>query len=150
MDNQKVPTPHPDSLDIYPGYLIRRMNQVSTAHFTRIVSAGGFDLTPVQFAALRTIEDRPGLDQVTLATRIAYDRVTIGGVVDRLVKKGLVTRRQSKQDRRSRELFLTEAGRDTLKAVLPFVVEVQGAIMERLTAEEERLFTDLLKKAIGG
>ncbi len=50
----------------------------------------GIDLTPVQFAALTTVDDNPGVDQATLAGHIAY--VTIGRVVDRLVQKGLLRR----------------------------------------------------------
>ena len=136
-------------LDAYPGYLIRRMHQISAAHFTRIAGANQIDLTPVQFAALRTIVEYPGLDQVTLAARIAYDRVTIGGVVDRLVSKNLVERRQSPTDRRARELVATLPGKKMLSTMLPLVEEAQASIIANLTAKETELLLRLLRKAIG-
>ena len=56
------------------------------------MAEAGFDLTPVQFAALAVIAEHPRIDQATLAGLIAYDRVTIGGVVDRLSQKGYILR----------------------------------------------------------
>ena len=64
-----------------PGHLIRRLQQIAVSVFTERVTKAGFDITPVQFAALSTIAENPGLDQASLAGLIAYDRVTIGGVV---------------------------------------------------------------------
>ncbi|HRE22051.1 MAG TPA: MarR family transcriptional regulator, partial [Rhabdaerophilum sp.] len=83
-----------DRLEIYdmPGHLIRRMHQAAVAIFDNEVRAAGADLTPVQFAAMMKIAAEPGIDQASVAQAIAYDRVTIGGVVDRLEAKGLVRR----------------------------------------------------------
>jgi len=74
------------------GHLIRRLNQISASVFQERVLACGHDMTSVQFAALNAISSNEGIDQATLAGLIAYDRPTIGGVVDRLEKKGLVTK----------------------------------------------------------
>src|SRR5262245_22483790 len=69
-----------------PGHLVRRFQQIAVAVFLSEVEGASFDLTPVQYAALAAISTSPGLDQVTLAGVIAYDRTTITGVVDRLVQ----------------------------------------------------------------
>src|SRR5262249_51925572 len=50
-----------------PGHLARRFQQIAVAIFLAEVGEAGFDLTPVQYAALATIKANPGLDQVTLA-----------------------------------------------------------------------------------
>src|SRR5919198_1132487 len=102
-----------------PGHLARRFQQIAVAVFLAEVEDAGFDLTPVQYAALATIKANPGLDQVTLAGLIAYDRTTITGVVDRLVQKGLAERRASSRDRRARELEITEAGQHTPRGLTP-------------------------------
>ena len=98
-----------------PGHLARRFQQIAVAVFLAEVEEAGFDLTPVQYAALSAIRTNPGIDQVTLAGLIAYDRTTITGVVDRLVQKGLLVRHPSSRDRRARELQITEAGKRTLR-----------------------------------
>ena len=98
-----------------PGHLARRFQQIAVAVFLAEVEGAGYDLTPVQYAALAAVGANPGIDQVTLAGLIAFDRTTITGVVDRLVQKGLITRQESSRDRRARELTMTVAGRRTLR-----------------------------------
>ncbi len=136
-------------LEIYemPGHLVRRLNQASVSVFMDETGKKGFDLTPVQYAALSAIEDKPGLDQATLASRIAYDRVTIGGVVDRLVQKELVRRETNPSDRRARNLFVTDKGVQALVDIRPIVKEAQTILLEGLDDAERREFIRLLQKA---
>lgn len=130
-----------------PGHLVRRFQQIAVAIFLEETGRAGFDLTPVQFAALSMLEAHPGVDQATLAGLIAYDRSTIGGVVDRLVQKGYVVREVSGRDRRARDLRLTAAGRRTLEDVLPAVRQAQEHILSGLSSEERSVFLSLLAKA---
>src|SRR6266566_505356 len=90
-----------------PGHLARRFQQIAVAVFHAEVEEAGYDLTPVQYAALATIRAHPGIDQATLAGLIAYDRTTITGVVDRLMQKGLLVRKASRTDRRAHALQIT-------------------------------------------
>ena len=131
-----------------PGHLVRRFQQIAVAVFRAEAEAAGYDLTPVQYAALSAIGMNPGIDQVTLAGLIAYDRTTITGVVDRLVQKGLLARNPSRKDRRARELQITEEGMRTLQGVTPAVEAAQGVMLRGLTEEETEEFMRLLRKAI--
>jgi DNA-binding MarR family transcriptional regulator len=131
-----------------PGHLARRFQQIAVAVFLAEVEQAGFDLTPVQYAALAAIDATPCLDQITLAGLIAYDRTTITGVIDRLVQKGLVIRQASIRDRRARELTLTELGRQTLRAITPAVEDAQAVMLRGLTKTEANELTRLLRKAI--
>ena len=136
-----------DDIHAMPGHLVRRFQQIAVAIFLEETARAGFDLTPVQFGALSMLEAHPGIDQATLAGLIAYDRSTIGGVVDRLVQKGYVVRDVSERDRRARELRLTPAGRRSLEEVLPAVLRAQECILSGLSADERQLFLSLLTKA---
>lgn len=131
-----------------PGHLIRRFQQIAVAIFHAEASASGHDLTPVQFAALATVQRNGGIDQATLAGLIAYDRTTIGGVVDRLVQKGLVERNVSDRDRRSRELRLTQEGARVLAAMQPAVEAAQEKILQGLSVDEAEELLRLMRKAI--
>jgi DNA-binding MarR family transcriptional regulator len=131
-----------------PGHLARRFQQIAVAVFLAEVEDAGFDLTPVQYAALAAISTNPGIDQVTLAGLIAYDRTTITGVVDRLVQKGLLVRHASTRDRRARELQITEAGRRTLRGITPAVEAAQRTMLRGLTEKEGAELMRLLRKAI--
>ena len=131
-----------------PGHLARRFQQIAVAVFLAEVEQAGYDLTPVQYAALAAITGNPGIDQVTLAGLIAYDRTTITGVVDRLVQKGLVERNESSRDRRARELKVTPAGRKTLSGITPAVEAAQRTMVRGLTQKEAKELARLLRKAI--
>ena len=131
-----------------PGHLVRRFQQIAVAVFHAEVEAAGYDLTPVQYAALAAISTHTGLDQATLAGLIAYDRTTITGVVDRLVQKGLVVRQPSPRDRRAHELQITAAGKKTLRGIEPAVQAAQKSMVRGLNAGESKELMRLLRKAI--
>ena len=72
-----------------PGHFIRRLQQVAVSLFADRV---GLEMTPVQFAALAAVAQRPRIDQARLSALIGYDRATIGGVIDRLEARGWLAR----------------------------------------------------------
>lgn len=130
------------------GHLIRRLHQHSTQVYTARLREAGFDITSVQFAALDAINANPGIDQAGVAALIAYDRPTIGEVINRLVAKGLVERAVNNADRRARVLSLTPQGLDTFERLLPIVRDLQAAILGNLTQDERAAFMALAKSAI--
>ncbi len=130
------------------GHLIRRLHQQSTYLFAQRTQAAGIDLTPVQYAALEAINSRPATDQARVAEIIGYDRATIGGVIDRLEKKGWISRVVSDRDRRARELTLTGDGQQVLSALQPIVQAVQQDILHPLSDAERDCFVNLARKVV--
>jgi DNA-binding MarR family transcriptional regulator len=131
------------------GHLIRRLNQISTSAFTQRMQERGVDLTQVQFAAMDAIATFPGIDQAGVAAKIAYDRATIGGVIDRLEQKGYISRLVSKQDRRARVLRLTKMGERLFEEMLPEITDLQDDILTGLNQAERDWFLKLARKAVG-
>ncbi len=136
-----------DSLDM-AGHLIRRLHQQSTQVFVQRTHAAGFDLTPVQFAALEAIHAHPATDQARVAEMIAYDRATIGGVIERLEQKGWIRRVVSERDRRARELSLTAKGRRVRSALLPIVQDLQDEILQPLSGADRACLINLVRQVV--
>lgn len=136
-----------DSIDM-AGHLIRRLHQQATYTFTQRTQAAGFDLTPVQFAAMDAIYAQPHTDQARVAEMIAYDRATIGGVIDRMEQKGWVRRVVSERDRRARELSLTPEGERVRTALLPVVQDLQNDILASLSGADRDCFLKLARQAL--
>ena len=136
-----------DSLDM-AGHLIRRLHQQSTQIFVQRTRAAGFDLTPVQFAALDAIHAHPATDQARVAEMIAYDRATIGGVIERMEQKGWISRVVSDRDRRARELSLTAKGKRVRSALLPIVQDLQNEILQPLSGAERACFLKLARQVV--
>ncbi len=130
------------------GHLIRRLHQQSTQLFVLRTQAAGFDLTPVQYAALEAIYENPGIDQARVAEMIGYDRATIGGVIERLEKKDWIRRVVSEQDRRARQLSTTPKGNKVRAALEPIVQDLQRDILQPLTDDEQKRFINLARKAV--
>ena len=128
------------------GHLVRRLHQISVAVFADHMAALGAELTPVQFAALSALYANPGIDPASLASIIAYNKATLGGVIDRLETKGLIARRISETDRRARVLSLTQTGQTLFETVEPEVKDLQTDILSGLDASETQTLLALLKK----
>ena len=133
-----------DDLYTMPGHLIRRVQQVSSALF--LEECGRFDLTSVQFAALMAIRSHPKIDATRLSTLIAFDRSTLGDVLERLEKKGWVVRSASTHDKRIKVLSLSKEGAKVLKRVMPAVRRTQYRLLEPLAPEDRQTIVRLLSK----
>lgn len=133
--------PNAIALNDEPGHLIRRAHQraVSTFHETH-----GRSITPVQYALLRALEEEPGIDQVTLAQRVALDTSTTADIAARLESKGWIVRELL--PRRQRSLTLTGEGRAVLADMLPKVAPMYQQLLQGLTPAEQQEFLRLLRK----
>ena len=131
-----------------PGHLIRRAQQIAVAEFTRVVAE--HEVTPVQFAFMNAMLDTPGVDQVTLANRVAFDAATSGSVIGRLEAKGWVRREADALDRRRKLLFITPEGARAVQAMTGAVAFAQQNILSPLSAAEQKTFMRLLAKMVAG
>ena len=130
--------------DLYsmPGHLIRRAQQISTALFTDECAA--YAVTSVQFAALHAIVRHPGVDATRLSSLIAFDRSTIGDVLDRMEQKGWIARSPAPADRRVKLITPTAKGLRLLRLVGPAVRRVQDRLLAPLASADRDSFVRLL------
>lgn len=105
-----------------------------------------FELTPPQFATLAFLWKRDGLNQQELGNLMKVDRTTIGGIVERLEKLGLVKREGDPADRRSQVVLITPEGDSIREEILHELSKVKKAVSLRLTPEEQEQLRTLLKK----
>lgn len=135
-----------DELKTMPGHLIRRANQISSAIFNAEMLE--FELTSMQFIALVAIAEHPELDATRVAEMTVIDKATVGGVLERLERKGLIVRRKSATDARVKVLAATAAGRALISVCFIRVEEVQKRILAPLSAAEQETLTELLAKLV--
>lgn len=129
-----------------PGHLIRRAQQIAVAIFTE--ECAGFDLTPVQYAALVAIRENPGTDATRLSALIAFDRSTLGNVLERLEARKLVTRYPSPEDKRIKLLKLSASGSALVKRAQASVERAQERILAPLKPADRKKFMDLLSQMV--
>jgi DNA-binding MarR family transcriptional regulator len=129
-------------LDGSPIHLLHRAGQCAAEIFQSEMESG--DLTPRQYAVLVTVSQNEGLSQTHLVDRTGIDRSTLADIVRRMLKKGLLQRRRTKEDARAYAVKLTEEGWRTLKAADPVARRVDDKVLAVLpAAQRERFLTDL-------
>lgn len=133
-------------IDGLPGFAIRRLQQIAVGIFLQEMA--GLNVTPVQFGALQVVARFPGIDQRTLAGRIALDTSTTGGVIDRLEARGWLQRRRSTEDRRARLLYLTPAGDEALAQAVPGMLRAQERILAPLPPAQREPFMAMLQTLV--
>lgn len=130
-------------LERSPLHLLHRAGQCAGDIFQTEMGAG--DLTPRQFAVLVTVAQNEGLSQTHLVERTGIDRSTLADIVRRMLKKGLLQRRRTKEDARAYAVKLTEEGWRTLKQAEPMAKRVDDRVLSALSGapQRERFVTDL-------
>lgn len=131
-----------------PGHLIRRLSQQSNQVFQDEMKRIGADVTSVQFASMQAIELHGEMEQSQIAQSIHYDKATIGGVIDRLEKRGWVERKSNPKDRRAKLVTLTKEGRNALEEITPVVKALQDQVVANLSDDERELFIKLAQKVV--
>jgi DNA-binding MarR family transcriptional regulator len=146
MPNNKQAPITMDAVYTAPGYLFRRMQQIAVAIFVEECKA--FDLTPVQYASLIAIRTHPGIDATRLSAVIAFDRSTLGNVIERLQTKGLIERKPAREDRRVRLLYLTRQGTALLRDIMPSVGKAQARMLQPLKPADRKTLLALLTQLV--
>jgi DNA-binding MarR family transcriptional regulator len=100
----------------------------------------------VQYAILRMLQERPGIDQVTLASEVALDNSTTADIARRLEAKGWI--RRELLPRRQRALSLTLEGESVLARLVPGLRAMNRDLLSRLDAGERAEFMRLLAKFV--
>ncbi|HAT29610.1 MAG TPA: MarR family transcriptional regulator [Janthinobacterium sp.] len=133
--------------DLYehPGHLLRRAQQISVSIF---YDEMGGELTPVQYAMLRSLAEHPGIDQVSLSGLAAIDTSTGATVCARLEEKGLLERKVIPSNRRQRALNITAAGAALLDEMASGAQRLRERLLAPLTDSERRQFMRLLTKLV--
>ncbi len=127
---------------------MRRAQQIAVALFMTELAAE--DVTPVQFAIMNAVMDTPGIDQITLAGRVAFDAATSGSVIGRLETKGWIKREPDQVDRRRKLLWLTPLGEESTLLMKNAVERVQDNLLKPLNQEEAQQLVGLLAKLVAG
>ncbi|MFS0559661.1 MarR family transcriptional regulator [Terribacillus sp. 179-K 1B1 HS] len=84
-----------------------------------------FELTPEQFSLVAELDKQDDITQKELAGLTEREQTTVTKIVDKLVKKGLVTRGHDPHDRRAIRLQITADGRELVQLIKPRIEEIE-------------------------
>lgn len=124
-------------------YMLRVKGRIARTHHALLAVHG---LTLSQFVVLSNLVNEPGLSQQVLADRLDVTKGNVSGLIERLEQAGLVERRGDPEDRRSYQLYATEAGHDAFAAAAPDLENNVADKLSVLTDEEQTTLLNLLAR----
>ena len=103
-------------------------------------------IEPREFALLRAVGAAEGQSQQAIGERLGIAPSRMVAFVDALEQRGLLERRHKPQDRRTRALHLTPAGRDLLNRAFVLAADLERHLCGQLSAVEREQLLDLLRR----
>lgn len=104
------------------------------------------DLSVAQFASLLLLDETPGMSVADVARKVSTARQSANEMLGGLERAGLVERRPHPGDRRSQQIFLTDAGRARLAEAVPTVQAVEARLSAGFSADELAVVTAWLSR----
>lgn len=111
---------------------IRRVIRATDLHSKQLAKISG--LTAPQILLMREINTSPQVTIREIAKNINLSQATVTIILDRIEKRGLVTRVRSQSDRRKVHVELTDIGQQTLDSAPTLL---QGHFVERFSTLAE-------------
>jgi DNA-binding MarR family transcriptional regulator len=127
-------------------HLLHRAGQCADDLFARNI--GKVDLTPRQFAVLRCVADNEDLSQTDLVNMTGIDRSTLADIVRRLVERGMLQRKRTKEDARMYAVRLSASGRTALANAQPAAKTTDTRLLQVLPTEQRQDFIKALSTIV--
>jgi len=119
-------------------------NQVSQSFAKKLAASG---VTVAEWVVLREMYGQKDvISPNQIATLTGLTRGAVSKLIDRLLSKGMVTRRESKEDRRYQEIALTGAAKVLLPKLGKLADENDDHFFSSLSPAEKRTLSNLLFK----
>jgi DNA-binding MarR family transcriptional regulator len=146
MKNSRSQEPTVSELKKHVGFWLRFVsNHVSHAFARKLVASG---VTVAEWVVMREMVDDEETSPGVLAERIGMTRGGVSKLVDRLMRKKLVTRRDRIEDRRFQSITLTAAGRRLLPQLATLADQNDEEFFHPLSTGERAALIATMKKLV--
>ena len=129
-----------DCLCFLVGKVARKMSRITKERLTQ------YGLTPTQFFLLTALYEEDGILISVLARKVALDRATLTGLLDRLERDGLTKRRADPEDRRAIRIHLTSKAEALREELTELYHDNNGMFLSLLSREEQEVFERVVNK----
>lgn len=102
--------------------------------------------TPDEFSFLITLMTYDSLHKSELITKQIMEKTSGTEIINRLVKRGMISETADQNDKRSIRVSITDTGRKEILRILPQMTKVTEIVVGNLSNEEINTLSYLLKK----
>jgi DNA-binding MarR family transcriptional regulator len=126
------------------GFLVHDVSRLRRSTVDRALKPLG--VTRSQWWVLAFLSRADGMSQVALAEELDLGKVALGGLIDRLEKTGLVSRRPDEDDRRIKRVFLTKKSHALINEIRISVSDTEKVILDQINDADLRATVRALRK----
>ncbi len=118
------------------------MKQFSEAFGRKLEGSG---ITRIQWVSMYYINEFENISQRELSNLMCVKDSSIGRLIDRLERDGIVTRTRSTEDRRVITLSLSDEGQRRFDILLPLGQEFNNQLIKNIPEKDLETFENVLK-----
>jgi DNA-binding MarR family transcriptional regulator len=128
------------------GILVHDVARMRKTIFDQAVKEMG--ITRAQWWALANLSRHKseGMTQSDLARVLDVGKPTIGGLIDRLTEKGMVERRSHGDDRRVKNIYITDHGYDLIYYMSPIAASLNTAFLAGINEKDIKVAEAVLEQ----
>lgn len=130
------------------GFKLDRASRLTTLNFSKNLKENNVSLTAEQWGIINFLLEKDGLNQNQIGKLINKDHTCVSRLVDTLIKKGIVEKRNSPEDKRINLIYLTKEGKSIQNSVVQTVEHSLDKVFLGVTEEEKEIFSFVLDKII--
>ena len=127
-------------------YLVKRLEMAERARMEEVLRPLGVTLH--QYTAMSILERREGLSSAQLARRHVVSPQAMHQLIASMERDRLIERRPDAANRRILRVWLTEHGKDALRACHAAVDAVEERMLSALTDEEAATFARAVERCL--
>ena len=105
-----------------------------------------YGLTPTQFFLLTALYEEDRILISSLAQKVALEKATLTGLLDRMERDGLTERRPDSEDRRAIIVHLTEKAEGLREELTELYHDNNGMFLSLLSQDEKEVFESVINK----
>ena len=105
-----------------------------------------FGITTTQFFLLIALYEEEGITISNLAQKVALDKATLTGLLDRLERDSLIERRPDCRDRRVIRIHLKEKALRIKEEIQGLYNEINSRFLSIFSEEEKEIFESIISK----
>ncbi|OZB98378.1 MarR family winged helix-turn-helix transcriptional regulator [Paenibacillus sp. XY044] len=107
-----------------------------------------YGITHTQWSALGIIDHYPGITPSEMEPILMIERPSVTSLINGLVKRGLVYRRDHPEDARSKQIYLTEPGKELAAQTRHLTQQIDDAVRLEFSPDEYESLRSLLVRVV--
>lgn len=130
------------------GFKLDRAARLTTLNFNKNLKENSIILTAEQWGIINFLLEEDGINQNQIGKLINKDHTCVSRLIDNLIKKGIISKKNSVEDKRVNLIYLTKEGKELQNSVVDAVEHSLDKVFQNVSEKEKEIFSIVLDKII--